>query len=52
MIDFVVAHAPVIATLLFVTMFVCVATWTYWPKNKEVIESYGKIPLKESQDGE
>lgn len=52
MIDFVVAHAPVIGTLLFVTVFIVAAAWTYRPGKRDLMESYGTIPLKESQDGE
>ena len=52
MIDLVVNHAPLIGMFLFMTIFLVVLVWAYWPRNKERLESYGTIPLKESQDGE
>ncbi len=43
--------APTIGLLMFFVTFVGIAIWTLKPSNKQKIESYGEIPLKEDNRG-
>ncbi|MEM9964243.1 MAG: cbb3-type cytochrome c oxidase subunit 3 [Asticcacaulis sp.] len=37
-------------TLTFTVVFVGIAIWAYWPKNKSKIQSHGQIPFKDEAD--
>ena len=50
MIAFIVQHSGLIVSVLFFTMFSAIAIWSYLPRNKRRLQSYGHIPL-ESDDG-
>lgn len=52
MMEWIAAHAPVIGLILFFALFLGAAIWTYLPANKKKMEAYGKIPLRERQDGQ
>ena len=52
MIDILAKHGPSAVTLLFFVLFIGIAIWAFRPANKQKLQDYAKIPLKESQDGE
>ncbi len=43
--------APTIGLVFFFITFLGIAIWALKPSNKQKIEAYGKIPLKEDDHG-
>ncbi len=38
---------------VWVMVFFCgIVLWAYWPKNRAMIESYGRIPLRDDENEE
>ena len=38
---------------VWVMVFFCgIVLWAYWPKNKGMIEAYGRIPLRDDENEE
>jgi cbb3-type cytochrome oxidase subunit 3 len=52
MIDAFITHAPVIGLLFFFTVFIGVIAWMIRPGMKQKMQQYGRIPLKEDQNGQ
>lgn len=50
MLDFISRNAGMLGLLFFVIIFACIAFWALRPSNKEKIESYKHIPLKEESN--
>ena len=48
--NFLIDHSGIIVSVLFFTMFVGIAIWSYLPRNKRRLQSYADIPL-EDNDG-
>ena len=51
MMDWLVQHGPLVATLCFFVGFVGIALWAYLPRNRERMNQYGQIPFKERDNG-
>lgn len=51
MIDMFIEHAPIIGLLFFFIVFVGIAIWALYPSNKEQLQRYGEIPLREDIHG-
>jgi len=51
MIDFLTIHSGVIVSVLFFTMFVGIAIWSYLPRNKRRLQNYGNIPFEGDDHG-
>ena len=47
----VTSYLPTIMLLLFFFAFVGIVIMTFNPKQKEKLEEYGQIPLKENDNG-
>ena len=45
-------NAGTIATVLVAVAFVALCAWVMRPKNKDTIESHGRIPLDDEASGE
>lgn len=52
MMNWLAYHGPVVALLLFFTIFLGFTFWAYRPANKKRFQEYGQIPLRESHHGE
>lgn len=51
MMDWVAEHGSIVVLVTFFTMFLGFALWAYVPTNKQKMTDYGKIPLKETGNG-
>jgi cbb3-type cytochrome oxidase subunit 3 len=51
MIDWLSNHGGTLVLLMFFTMFLAFALWAFLPRNKQRMEHYAQIPLKETSDG-
>jgi cbb3-type cytochrome oxidase subunit 3 len=47
--NFIAEHSGLIVSVLFFTMFIAIAAWSYMPRNKHRLQSYADIPLRESE---
>jgi len=52
MMDWLVAHGGVLVLVMFFVMFLSFAYWAFQPKNKDRMNEYGQIPLREKNDGQ
>jgi len=52
MIDWLAIHGALLVLLAFFCVFLAFAAWAYIPKNKDKMNDYGQIPLREKYDGE
>lgn len=52
MMDVVARHGPLAVLIVFFMIFIAFAVWAYKPQNKNKMEDYGQIPLKESPNGD
>jgi|GEM_PF-974280 len=43
-------NSGIVATVLFFTIFVMVAVWSYLPSNKKSMSEHAMIPLEEPKD--
>ena len=50
MIDVIADHSGMIVSVLFFTMFTGIGIWSYLPRNKQRLQSYGDIPLEDDHD--
>ena len=52
MMDILAAHGGTVVLVVFFSLFVGIGLWAYRPANKQKLEDYARIPLKESDDGD
>mgnify|MGYP003386828521 CR=1 FL=1 len=50
MMGWVADRAGTLGLVIFFTIFVVAVIWTFAPKNKQKLEQYGNIPLRETKD--
>ncbi|NBO17676.1 MAG: cbb3-type cytochrome c oxidase subunit 3 [Proteobacteria bacterium] len=46
-----ITAAPTLGLLFFFMVFIGIALWTLLPSNKQRLQAYGHIPLKEEPHG-
>jgi cbb3-type cytochrome oxidase subunit 3 len=52
MMDWLATNGGTLVLVVFFAMFLGFAFWAFVPGNKQRMDEYGKIPLKEIDDGE
>ena len=52
MMEWLALHGGMAVLVVFFALFLAFAFWAYRPSNRNKLESYGQIPLKESQNGQ
>lgn len=51
MMDLLAQHGGTVVLLVFFVIFIGTVVWAFAPSNRNKLEGYARIPLKENDDG-